>query len=168
LSKKLIVGILAGCLVLLGATAGHIQWTQLVSGDRHGTDAKGQSSDGTGTSGNLAKFDSSGGLTDGGVAASSATVTIANGTSALGTSAIASGSCASVVTTSATGAATTDNIMSDFNADPTGVTGYAASVNGMLTIIKYPTSNNVNFKVCNSSGNSITPGAITLNWRIVR
>jgi hypothetical protein len=38
----------------------------------------------------------------------------------------------------------------------------------MLSIIKYPTSNNVNFKVCNSTGSSITPGAITLNWRVVR
>jgi hypothetical protein len=26
----------------------------------------------------------------------------------------------------------------------------------------------VNFKVCNNTGTSITPGAITLNWRVVR
>lgn len=96
------------------------------------------------------------------------TYTIANGTSALGTGAISSGACATVVTTSATGTATTDNIMADFNADPTGVTGYAPSSSGMLTIIKYPTSNNVNFKVCNNTAGSITPGAITLNWRVVR
>lgn len=96
------------------------------------------------------------------------TRTIANGTSALGTGAITSGACATVVTTSATNTATTDNIIADFNADPTGVTGYAASANGMLTIIKYPTANNVNFKVCNNTASSITPGAITLNWRVVR
>jgi hypothetical protein len=96
------------------------------------------------------------------------TRTVASGTSALGTGAITSGACATVVTTSATGTATTDNLMADFNADPTGVTGYAASASGMLTIIKYPTADNVNFKICNNTLSSITPGAITLNWRVVR
>lgn len=96
------------------------------------------------------------------------TNTIANGTASLGTGAISSGTCASVVTVAATGTATTDDFMADFNADPTGVTGYAPSVNGMLTIIKYPTTNNVNFKVCNNTSSSVTPGAITLNWRVVR
>ncbi len=100
--------------------------------------------------------------------ASSGTTTIASGTSALGTGSISSGACASAVTTSATGVATTDNIMADFNADPTSSTGYSPSTSGMLTIIKYPTSNNVNFKVCNNTGSSITPSAITLNWRVVR
>lgn len=94
--------------------------------------------------------------------------TVASGTAALGTSAIASATCATVVTVAASGVATTDNIMADFNADPTGVVGYQASSNGMLTIIKYPTANNVNFKVCNNTTASITPGAITLNWRVVR
>lgn len=96
------------------------------------------------------------------------TQTIASGTSALGTGAITSGACATVVTTTATGTATTDNIQADFNADPTATTGYAASANGMLTIIKYPTANNVNFKVCNNTSASVTPGAVTLNWRVVR
>lgn len=96
------------------------------------------------------------------------TLTIASGTSALGTSAIASGACATTVTTSATGTATTDNIMADFNFSPLAVTGYIASSSGMLTIIKWPTANNVNFAVCNNTSASITPGAITLNWRVVR
>lgn len=104
----------------------------------------------------------------GAISCSTCTITIASGTSALATGAITSGACATVVTTSATGTATTDNIMADFNADPTGVTGYAPSANGMLTIIKYPTANNVNFKVCNNTASSVTPGAITLNWRVVR
>jgi hypothetical protein len=64
--------------------------------------------------------------------------------------------------------ATTDNIIADFNADPTNTTGYAPSTGGMLTVIKHPTPNNVDFKVCNNTGNSITPGAVTLNWRVVR
>jgi hypothetical protein len=102
------------------------------------------------------------------IACPTCTVTVASGTSALGTSAIGSGACATAVTTSASGVATTDNIMADFNADPTSTTGYSASASGMLTIIKYPTANNVNFKVCNNTSASITPGAATLNWRVVR
>ncbi|HLG97131.1 MAG TPA: hypothetical protein VKX49_12535 [Bryobacteraceae bacterium] len=96
------------------------------------------------------------------------TQTICSGTVSLGTSAIASGAKASTVTATCTGMATTDDIISDFNADPTGVTGYAPSANGMLTIIKFPTANTVNFIVANNTASSITPGAITLNYRVVR
>jgi hypothetical protein len=96
------------------------------------------------------------------------TSTIASGTSALGTSAIASAACATVVTTAATNTATTDVVTASFNGDPTAVTGYIPATAGMLTIFAYPTSGNVNFKVCNNTAGSITPGAITLNWRVVR
>jgi hypothetical protein len=89
-----------------------------------------------------------------------------SGTSAMGTGAIASATCATVVTAAATGTATTSVITASFNGDPTAVTGYIPSTAGMLTIISYPTANNVNFKVCNNTGASITPGAITLNWRV--
>ena len=97
---------------------------------------------------------------------SNGTLTIASGTATMGTSAIASSACATVVTVAATGVATTDNIMADFNADPTATTGYIPGA--MLSIIKYPTTNNVNFKVCNNTIASITPSAVTLNWRVVR
>ncbi len=93
---------------------------------------------------------------------------IASGTSAMGTSAISSGTCASVVTTAATGTATTDVIVYTPNADPTGVTGYAVSASGSLYIWAYPTSGNVNFKVCNNTGGSLTPSALTLNWTVRR
>lgn len=96
------------------------------------------------------------------------TQTIASGTASLGTSLIASGAKASTVTVGATGVVATDTLLADFNADPTGVTGYTPSASGMLTIIKFPTSGNVNFIVINNTGSSITPGAITLNWRVVR
>lgn len=96
------------------------------------------------------------------------TQSVASGTSALGTSAISSGACASVVTTTATNVATTDVINWGFNGDPTGVTGYAPTANGMLTIIAYPSSGNVNYKVCNNTAASITPGEITINWRVQR
>lgn len=95
-------------------------------------------------------------------------VTVANGTSALGTSAIASGACASVVTATASGALATDNLSADFNADPSGTAGYGVSASGVLTIYKWVTSGQVNFKVCNSTSASVTPGAATLQWRVVR
>lgn len=93
---------------------------------------------------------------------------IASGTASLGTAQIASGACATAVTETATGAATTDIVGWGFNGDPTSTTGYQASANGMLTIIAYPTSGNVNFRVCNNTAAAITPGSITLNWRVVR
>jgi hypothetical protein len=61
-------------VIVLAATSGNIQWTQLASSARHGTDAYGQSSDGTGTSTHVAVFDSNGGLTDGGAPAGSLTL----------------------------------------------------------------------------------------------
>lgn len=88
-----------------------------------------------------------------------------SGTATLGTSAIGSGACATT-TVSQTGVVSTDTVFASFNSDPTGVTGYAPSTDGMLTILPYPTTNNVNFKICNNTGASITPGAITLNWRV--
>lgn len=93
---------------------------------------------------------------------------VASGTSAMGTGAITSGTCATVVTTSATGTATTDTIIATPNADPTGVTGYAVSATGSLYIQAYPTTNNVNFKVCNNTAGSLTPAALTLNWKVIR
>ncbi len=101
-------------------------------------------------------------------AAGGLTTTVASGTSALGTSAITSATCATAVTTTATNTATTDVIQWGFNGDPTAVTGYVPLVAGMLTIIAYPSANNVNFKVCNNTSGSVTPGAITLNWRVLR
>lgn len=94
--------------------------------------------------------------------------TIASGTSALATAAIGSGACASVVTTTATGTASTDAIEWSFNVDVSAVTGYAPVTTGALIVYRYPTANNVNWKVCNPTSSSITPGAATINWRVVR
>lgn len=94
--------------------------------------------------------------------------TIASGTAALGTSAIASGACATVVTATATGGATTDTLTFTPNADITAVTGYAPVTTGGLAIYPYVTTNTANFKVCNPTASSITPGAVSLNWRITR
>src|SRR5215831_107397 len=98
---------------------------------------------------------------------------IASGTAALGTGAIGSATCATAVTGTATfgnvaNVLGTDVITAGFNGDPTGVVGYQPLATGMLTIIPYPTAGAVNFKVCNNTSASITPGAITLNWRVAR
>jgi len=96
------------------------------------------------------------------------TQTIASGTASLGTSAISSASCATVVTVTATGVASTDAITITPNASIKAVTGYTPSTSGGLTVAAYPTANNVNFDVCNWTSSSITPGAVVLNWRVVR
>ena len=107
-------------------------------------------------------------ITNAGVVTCTTTHTIASGSTAMGTSAISSATCATVVTATATNTATTDVLTASFNGDPTAVTGYVPLTAGMLTIIAYPTANTANFKVCNSTTSTITPGAITLNWRVVR
>ena len=94
--------------------------------------------------------------------------TIASGAKTLATGAISSGACTAAQTDTATGTLTTDAIMASFNGDPTAVTGYVPLVTGMLTIIAYPTADTVNFKVCNNTASSITPGAVTINWRVAR
>ena len=93
---------------------------------------------------------------------------IASGAKALATSAISSATCSAAQTDTATGTLTTDAIIASFNGDPTAVTGYVPLTTGMLTIIPYPTANTVNFRVCNNTLSSITPGAITINWKVVR
>lgn len=93
---------------------------------------------------------------------------VSSGTKALATSAISSATCTSAQTATATGTLTTDVVTASFNSDPTGVTGYVPLTSGMLTIIVYPTADTVNFKVCNNTSSSVTPGAITLNWSVVR
>lgn len=89
--------------------------------------------------------------------------TIATGTAVLPVGALGAGACAAAVTVGATGAATTDTIVWTFNADPGATTGYST---GALHIYPYVTSGNVNFRLCSSS--ALTPGAATLNWKVVR
>jgi len=108
-------------------------------------------------------FDGSSCLPGGGT-----TVTVCSGSQALGTSAIASGAAATTVTITCTGLLATDNIQLDFNASPLGVTGYIPSSSGMLTIVKWPSANTINIAVVNNTSSSITPGAVTLNYRVVR
>jgi hypothetical protein len=100
--------------------------------------------------------------------AGAVTGTIASGTIALATAAIASGVCATAQTATATGTASTDTIIASFNADVSGVTGYTPATTGTLRVDVWPTTNTLNLKVCNGTASSITPGAVSLNWRVVR
>lgn len=96
------------------------------------------------------------------------TATIASGAKALNTTAVSAGTCGTVQTDTATGTLTTDAIAVSFAADPSSTTGYNPS-GGMLTIMHYPTADTVNFKVCNPTASSITPGGtVTINWRVIR
>jgi len=147
-------------------TGGQLDATAVASASKQGNGTKFAMATGTFTSGDYVKIDSNGNLVDGGAGTGSGTV--ASGTAAMGTSAISSGTCSSVVSVSATGVATTDSIIATPNTDPTTVTGYGPSASGSLFIVAYPTANYVNFKVCNNTANSITPGALTLNWRVTR
>jgi len=106
----------------------------------------------------------------GGSCLSGGTTTVASGTAALGTNPVAGNSCATVVTVTATGVASTDSIISSPNTDASNVTGYGgSSLPNVLTLYPpYPTTNAVNFKVCNRTTNSITPSALTMNWTVVR
>jgi hypothetical protein len=72
------------------------------------------------------------------------------------------------MTATATGAVSTDTVMFSANADITGVTGYAPVTSGGLAIYTWLTTDTLNIKVCNPTGNPITPGAVTLNWRVTR
>ncbi len=96
-------------------------------------------------------------------------VVIASGAKALNTTAVSANTCGSAQTDTATGTLTTDAFSWMPNADITAVTGYNVAGTFGLYIYAYPTADTVNFKVCNSTSSSITPGsAITLNWKVVR
>jgi hypothetical protein len=95
------------------------------------------------------------------------TTTIAAGTATLSIAALASGACVTT-TVAASGVAATDSIIWNPNASIKAVTGYAPSAGGGLSIAAYANSGNVLFDQCNWASGSITPGAVVLNWRIVR
>jgi hypothetical protein len=90
-------------------------------------------------------------------------VLVYEGTTALGTSPISSGGCAPVVTVTAPGVTVTDVARISSNVALGDVTGYAD-----LNIYAYASVGHLNFKVCNSTGGGITPGALTLNWEVDR
>jgi hypothetical protein len=97
----------------------------------------------------------------------SQTQTIGSGQVALGAGAIAANTCAALVT-SAAGVRSSDVISWSYGTDPSQVAGYDPSSPGALSIWAFPTTDQVNFNVCNSKSASITPGAVMLNWIVTR
>lgn len=100
---------------------------------------------------------------------------ICSGTIVLPTSAVASGgkfgaSSSTPLQTACAGMLTSDNVTLTFNADPTGTTGYAPSATGGLTIIAYPDAGggNIDLYLVNDTNASVTPGAATVNYRVLR
>lgn len=100
---------------------------------------------------------------------SSATIpqVVASGTLALSTGAITSATCVDNTAT-ATNALTSDALEITFASDPTGVTGYAPSTGGSLWMAPWFAAGVLHVKQCNPSSGSITPSALSLNWRLVR
>jgi hypothetical protein len=92
---------------------------------------------------------------------------IAAGAEALDTDEIASEAC-DVSTATATGTLTTDVIIATLNGTPIGVTGYVPATTGTLYAYVYPTADVVNISVCNNTAGAITPGALTVNWMVLR
>ena len=66
--KTLLFSLIPFAALLLMAASGNLRWDQFRAADKHGTGSYGQSSDGTGASGDMAAFNANGGLTDGGPA----------------------------------------------------------------------------------------------------
>jgi hypothetical protein len=89
------------------------------------------------------------------------TTSIANVTITLPTSAIAATTCTSTTTTTMTNLLTTSAFITAFATDPSGVTGWGSS--GGLSWVAWPTANTLNWRVCNVTASSITPGAMSLN-----
>ncbi len=97
-----------------------------------------------------------------------AAVAFATGSKALTTTAITSTNCSAAQTVTVSGLLTPDVINWSFSGDPTGVTGYTPATAGGLQVRAYPTADTVNFKICNPTVSTITPGSITLNWQVIR
>lgn len=121
-----------------------------------------------GSANNLVRFGAFNTPFDTGISYLNVTQKIATGAKALATTAISSAACSAAQTDTATGALGTDTVVVNFNADPSGVTGYVPLTAGSLYIYAYPTMDTVNFKACNNTSGSITPGAVTINWKVVR
>ena len=88
------------------------------------------------------------------------------GTTALGTTAVSANSCRTV-TTATTGIVAGEALMWSFVTSLSGVAGYNPAAS-MVYITNRQTTGNVTFDVCNPTAASITPGAVTVSWRVPR
>ncbi len=77
------------------------------------------------------------------------------------TSVVGANTCSGTTTVSAASATSTSVFTITPNADTSGATGWGAT--GGLVLDVWPTSGTLNYKICNQSGTSITPVAVTFN-----
>ena len=154
-------GALGANLPVFGGGAG----ASPIAGTRSGNTTQVVTTTGAQTSGDCVKIDASGNHIANGAAC---IVVIASGAKTLNTTAVSANTCGSAQTDTATGTLTTDSFTWVTNGDITAVTGYNVAGTFGLEIFAYPTADTVNFKVCNTTGSSITPGAVTLNWKVTR
>lgn len=101
-------------------------------------------------------------------ASATLTQTLCSGTISIPTASVASSSLSSTVTATCTGLATTDTIIATSNVNVFTVTGFAPSTTGILSINIWPTANTINLNLENDTAAAITPGALTINYRVVR
>lgn len=92
---------------------------------------------------------------------------------ALATSAITSTNCQTVSAGTVNSAAysgitVNDTISWSYHSDPSAVTGYTPATAGRLQVNPYPTTGYVNFKICNPTSGSITPGPMSLNYGVIK
>jgi|GEM_PF-2221508 hypothetical protein len=98
--------------------------------------------------------------------------TIDSGALALAVSQISANACQAVTPGSVNSVGSANVVATDVieftpNVTIKGVTGYRPG--DTLTIVAFPTTGYVNFDVCNKDQSSaVTPGAVTLNWRVTR
>lgn len=97
-----------------------------------------------------------------------ATTLVASGANALDTDAITTTACDTITPFTATGVVSTDVVSWTPNADITAVTGYVPVTAGGLSIYLWPDTDVIGVKVCNPTSSTITPGAVTLNWKVIR
>jgi hypothetical protein len=94
---------------------------------------------------------------------------IAMGQLALGTQIISPGSCATAVTGAAPNTTAASVIHWSYASDTNGIAGYEGGSSGAIVKVDaFPTSNAVNFRVCNNTASPITPGAMSVNWDVIQ
>jgi hypothetical protein len=79
------------------------------------------------------------------------------------TALIASAAESTTATGTCTGLTTSDSVSCTAAVHLSGVTGFAPSTSGILTVLVWPTSNTINLSYENNTAGSITPGALTIH-----
>lgn len=86
---------------------------------------------------------------------------ITNITATVGSATFNANTCTSPITATMTGTVTGTTFNFTPTTDPSAITGWGSS--GGLTVAAWPTSNTLNYEICNQTTSNITSGAITFN-----